>query len=667
VVFYNGGFRIYRVSKEALAQGGDATLGEPIAQLPVQFGSLEPYGFVVSCDGFAYVAVSLQLNQYPWGQPRIFKVDLAARAVVGDRLLGAGEELHNLALSCQTNELWSARFLNVQENTSAAIARTEVTPNGFGISEDVFMTPAAAFPIGVAVGVGGTVYFQTGTNAILAKRGAINACAVPTGALPVCETPKEAIVIVPLTDRWKGQRGDDLINIVIGSSVALDAAQPFILRYTGKKADGTVVAATTEVPLTATPMVPPPQGYAYGYTLGWRHLDPAGAKLPVGNYTLAAVAPAVANQSALPPPLESPEYEKVSLVEVKSVEFFQCSESICGKLDVNTNAGGGSAFFPDAGQPGGIYRRQVGVRATIDPPLNGEATDVAVYFRAIDVDDPSASTAPVDAETPSVTPDNPAADNYGECAGPNDPCVAPTVTGPPVNASNVSEGLFFVSPYPGVNYRVTASTSAAWLTDLRGKLSSTSGEVEHAGGTLSTDAMNNELAQVSEMLTVWRVLNVELKTMDPAGSGVTQEQLQHNGNWTEIKNGKVIHKPEGIKDADHPDKDDWVGAYLRPAVTDANAAEIEPALPDGQTVYFVDDSKKDSASVEGSLAPFLASTSTKYYLRDDELTSLTSREHDMTFLTDILKAAYIKVDMQSNPVPLVTWTKRLPPETLNNI
>lgn len=115
VLSFNSGFRIYRVSKEALAQGGDATL-EPIVQLPFEFGGPDPYGFVVSCDGFAYAGVSLQLNSYPWVQPRIFKVDLAARAVVGDRLLGVGEELHSLALSCQTNELWSARFLNVQEH-----------------------------------------------------------------------------------------------------------------------------------------------------------------------------------------------------------------------------------------------------------------------------------------------------------------------------------------------------------------------------------------------------------------------------------------------------------------------------------------------------------------------------------------------------------------------
>ncbi|HYU43662.1 MAG TPA: hypothetical protein VEQ84_16060, partial [Vicinamibacteria bacterium] len=46
----------------------------------------------------------------PEKQPQIFKVDLAARAVVADRLLGVGEDLYNLALSCQTNELWSARF-----------------------------------------------------------------------------------------------------------------------------------------------------------------------------------------------------------------------------------------------------------------------------------------------------------------------------------------------------------------------------------------------------------------------------------------------------------------------------------------------------------------------------------------------------------------------------
>jgi len=351
VVFYNGGFRIYRVSKEALAQGGDAALGEPIAQLPVQFGGLGPYGFVVSCDGFAYAVVNLQLNNYPWVQPRIFKVDLAARAVVGDRLLGVGEELHNLALSCQTNELWSARFLNVQENTSAAIARTEVTPNGFGISADVFVTPAAAFPIGVAVGVGGTVYFQTGTNAILAKRGAINACPVPTGALPVCETPEQAIMILPSTTRWKPQRDTTKpIDVIFQGPKGL---QPTTTLLITDPDGGQVVNPTLTFAPPSDPSADPAQ-YKITWSGPWTTTDASGNAtfLKQGDYKIV-VRGVKEDSSAIESDAADPN-GTVSLVEVTKVELLLDDSDPRGEGALTDNPGVASVAGqdPPQGRPG---------------------------------------------------------------------------------------------------------------------------------------------------------------------------------------------------------------------------------------------------------------------------------------------------------------------------
>lgn len=483
------------------------------------------------------------------------------------------------------------------------------------------------------------------------------------GLRSVCVPPH--ITITTDTTRWRPQRSPETVIVQVGSPVELDTSLPFTLVYSGP-----IPSAPTALQLTAQPSGPP-QGHAFGYTLAWNHVDPTTQLLlPAGNYSLVVTAQPRSQQSPPPAPLTSPPYDKVSLVEVRHVEFFQCSDPTCGPLDVNPNLGAGSAFFPDAESPGGAsYRALVGVRALMEPPLLGAASDIHVYFRALDVDDPSAALAPIDADTPRPTPDNPAADNSGECPLLlSSPCTAPAVAAQLVGATDTSETSFAVSPYPGANYRIAASTHAPWLMDLRGVLSSMNGAVEHSnGGALSSIPSNNEVAQVSEMLTVWRVLNIEQKKMDPAAAGVTQQQLQHLGVWSDIKNGKVVHKPQGIKDADHPDKDDWVGAYLRPAVTDPNAIDVEPGVPDGQTVYFVNGSKKDSASVEGSLAPFLASTNQTYYLRDDELANFTGRQHDLSFLTPLLAQAYIRVGTEHNPAPLVPWATRLTPQGLNGV
>jgi hypothetical protein len=548
VLFFNSGFRIYRVSREALAQGGDATL-EPIVQLPFQSGGPDPYGFVVSCDGFAYAGVNMRLNTYPWVQPRIFKVDLAARAVVGDRLLGVGEELHSLALSCQTNELWSARFLNVQENASAAIARTEVTPNGFGISEDVFVTPAAAFPIGVAVGVGGTVYFQTGTNAILAKRGAINACPVPTGALPVCETPEEGIVILPSTVRWRPQR-DTTNSIEVFFKGPKGLKPPTTIEIT----DPLGVKLTNQS-LTFTPPVEPnadPAEYKITWAGPWTTIDPSGNAtfLKRGDYKIKIKG--IRSDDTPIDSLASDPYSTVSLVEVVKVDLCADDAEDCTLLSDDNPAvsalpgqnppqgrpGGGKRIFAESLSPTDPIRNRVKVRAIIEPTIppdptrSADALTVPVYFKSFDVDDPA--SCPPGATDPNLClPDldkdqgAAVADNRGT---PGEGTIVTPVFNVPGGAAT-ARTLFEASSQPGDNYRVIATTSQEWRDTLRAVQPSSTGEM---------DVTEDGKAGVSELLTVWRTLHVELDSMDLAPtSAAASERNFVDGSITAI--GDVKH------------------------------------------------------------------------------------------------------------------------------
>jgi len=190
------------------------------------------------------------------------------------------------------------------------------------------------------------------------------------------------IRILPSTTRWKAQRSDDLISVMIGSSKELDASQQFTLGYTGKKTDGTVVAPPTEVALPATAMAIPPPGYGYGYTLSWNGLDATGAKLPAGNYALVVRAPVLASQTPAPPALESPEYDKVSMVEVRSVKFLGLSENA-----LVAEAGGNSRIFAEAKTPptnaipNPSALDMVAVDAEVEPLVEG--VTVPVYFLAL--------------------------------------------------------------------------------------------------------------------------------------------------------------------------------------------------------------------------------------------------------------------------------------------
>jgi len=123
------------------------------------------------------------------------------------------------------------------------------------------------------------------------------------------------------------------------------------------------------------------------------------APLPFGNYTIKVRG----KKTAASPELVSAPYTKMSLVAVTKVEL----QHLVSPIDGNPNEGEGERIFPEATQPAPNDdigdRDMVRVVATTTPVFPDSEPSplppVAVFFRAIDVDDPSAAGDDVDQET----------------------------------------------------------------------------------------------------------------------------------------------------------------------------------------------------------------------------------------------------------------------------
>lgn len=453
--------------------------------------------------------------------------------------------------------------------------------------------------------------------------------------------------ILAITDRWKAQRADDPVNVVVGSSSELDTGRPFTLRYTGKKPDGSVVAATTEITLSATPVGPPPQGYTYGYSLSWNHVDGAGAKLPAANYTLVVKAPVLSSQLPAPLPLESPEYTKVSLVEVVTIAVEDASG--LALQDNPPSHGGGKRIFAEAAQAGGTVTDKLKVAATIFPPVPDAPAGqgVSVHFRSFDADDPSASTAPVDDES------QPTDNCLGATAGPPQNCPVadagllydPATDPNAANPVNGTTGLQLaasgdqaiaglrVAMLAGANYRVVASTSSQWLGTLSAPGNRTDGAVLEGTTALP------EGQQSTHMVTVWRTLHLQFARMTLPS--YTQSTLEHLATATcptaPCIQGDQLEDTNGIPHPDHGTvTNTWMGADL----------DVSPATPQGaprSDKHIVTNSTATSLAALTPLTPH--DPNFDYALWDDEVDSLSIwAQLDDSLARTILRDAYIEVD-----------------------
>jgi hypothetical protein len=643
VAFYAGGFGIWRVSKESLAAGGNAVLEPVIAELPLAFGSFREQGFAVSCDGFAVVAIDTELPAYPWVQPRLFRIHLASGTIVGDLLFGAGESMENLALSSDPSEIWGMRWLNIQEDRSAEIWRAAVTATGLGAPASIVFLPSVAWPFGVSIGASGNLYLYTGTTAVLAKRNGVPPGPGAPDALPICAR-QASIGILPSTTRWKPQR-DVTTPIEVFFTGASDLTGA-TLEITDP--NGALVTNPT-LAFEAIPGTDPPQ-YKITWSGPWTTtVGGASVPLPRGNYKV--VVQGTRHDGSI---LTSAPYEKVSLVEVKKIEF----RAVAGgaPLDGNPGTGSGTRIFAEAQEaptpanqnPDALDK--VTLIATIEPPISdpGEQGPISVHFRSLDVDDPSANSAPVDDESRPCPPagcDNLGSPQAGSLSdggtwldgsvGVQIPTLGPEAT-----------ALFQTSMRQGDNYRVAASTSTEWLNGLGPVVTSQAGAVTHVSGEPLVAGV-----QVTEMLTVWRSLHLEVDAFASQDPAADQAAMDLRGQqFTMVTRDRLIDHSGPFFAADHPNPDDWAGASLSLSfhandwydVTGNQRTQVRVRIGQNQP------------PLHNNLRPpdLMALPDKSWILRDDEIFSLdasrscgpTTCAADYSLARELLARAYIKLD-----------------------
>ncbi len=173
-------------------------------------------------------------------------------------------------------------------------------------------------------------------------------------------------------------------------------------------------------------------------------------------------------------------------------------EAIDSPLDNNPNAGGGQRIFPDKQTADDtVNRRRVRVRATLSSP----SSDVPIFFRLFDVDDPSNSSA--------IDPNGADGDdNRGT------PLATLNAASSQTDASGAAQVELTVTMQPGDNFRIAAACNS---TSLGGVVVNGTDLSDGGGNTLPTQRAN-----VTDMLTVWRRLHIEMDSMGlVAGNRVT--------------------------------------------------------------------------------------------------------------------------------------------------
>jgi hypothetical protein len=230
----------------------------------------------------------------------------------------------------------------------------------------------------------------------------------------------------------------------------------------------------------------------------------------------------VVKYPASEPPNQSIAQQPFSAVAIQKVEWLDANGNRI--TDPNSHPTGTVGFrvFPDATAVGGAAQDKVKVQATITPAVSG----VTVFFRSIDVDDPSADMLPVDDDFESVIPS--AQDNRGlpkdgqfvGTNGANQTSKTTTVT------SGVASATvdFQVTMQPGDNFRVVATCidqnqmpqPAVDLNRLEAEQLSVriASVKDGAGNVIANDLTTPATLKASDVLTVWRKLHVERDSME---------------------------------------------------------------------------------------------------------------------------------------------------------
>jgi hypothetical protein len=336
-------------------------------------------------------------------------------------------------------------------------------------------------------------------------------------------------------------------------------------------------------------------------------------------------------------------------------------------LDPNPGAAGagalGKRIFAEAveqpvrdnPQPTVLDRVRVAARYSPAVEVVQGQPPVKVFFRAIDVDDPSARGKPVDDE-------GRAADNRGDAtAGLFMASFVPAGAGPDAGIGAVLEqtagsaeeaaAVARVSPRPGDNYRFLASTTRARVERLVARQGPAppggleSWLVDGQGTALDAASEN---AQVSELLTVWRTLHVELDRLVPTNPAADQAAMDITGTFSGLRNTSLddntapfVSSSKATHWAPHNRLDAWQGGELRVAF---HANDLYDVVGNGTKDVSVALRQSQVGLLNGlTSAQALQLPDRGYVLRDDHIESLTTMAADLSLAEQLLLSAYIRV------------------------
>ena len=227
--------------------------------------------------------------------------------------------------------------------------------------------------------------------------------------------------------------------------------------------------------------------------------------------SFAVVAPALAGLAATS--CQNIRIESVMFAKLDGTTL-ELNPRLGNEITVNRVAyGGGVRFFPDALSSSSFSaQRSVKVRAKVTPATPG----VAIYFRSFDVDDSSGlfnntNHTGDDNQEGEVRLNGQAKNGFFTGVPQGMPTMKMT------DSNGIAEVEFNVTMQPGDNFKIAASTRQNFVDSL-----TISGQRIMNGNTAlpqqpdpNQPAIAPAESVVSQLLTVWRRLHVEVDSMDP--------------------------------------------------------------------------------------------------------------------------------------------------------
>ena len=614
--------RLVKVSRAQLAAGG-AQLGESIMEHladKADGSSGTVADLRILCNGKADLAVSNLTPGQPWVNPvhpqlKVLTLSGPGAPALGPSVEAPGNRIEHLSLAptVDPDQIFGlSLFYDFYDDANTrwilwkhkdgAIQTLSELPYFDSLWDPIRTNdpfPVTITPSGAMLGADPPPEAAGMIRLALRPQDTVSPQDVGTETTALCYPCPRAIKILPSTTRWRPQR---------------DTTKPIKVVFKGPKD-----LETTTVKLEVTPPTgysgpeykptPGPVAKVSGkedeYEVEWKGpwtftvADNKPQPMPRGNYTLKITGERENSDEVL----EGEKYDKVSLVEVTELKLYAFGGS---QLDANPGVptingaeirgAEGDRIFAESNLYGNatIYD-QVQVVAKTEPEItipDGQEK-LKVYFRAIDVDDPSADGGKLDDE--GKPDDNRANAEAGLFRQPPALTIGGVARSAPdaaigapleyeISSGNSASPILRVSARQGDNYRVVASTSNEWAMGLRAQNKTPQNDPNTSGAKLPAGWLNDkdgkpiardrQSKQVTKLLTVWRTLNIEMDRLVAANAATEQARMDTSGTATKISGSKLEDSTKAFKIDDtlpnrqkynlpqgafHSKDNDWLG------------------------------------------------------------------------------------------------------------